>query len=191
MKLGVTELFQSEASLPETSLGQRSRMMEFDQLLVWVTVLLLLAGVVMVYSASIAMPDSSGAATEVKGHHYLARQAVFVMVGLFAGVMAFRVRIETWQRLAPYMLVAGLVLLVIVLIPGISKEVKGARRWIGLGSLRFQPSELMKLVFVIYAADYTVRKQQYMDKLRKGFLPMASAVATECTQGMCELIAFA
>ena len=57
MKLGVTELFQSEASLPETSLGQRSRMMEFDQLLVWVTVLLLLAGVVMVYSASIAMPD--------------------------------------------------------------------------------------------------------------------------------------
>ncbi|MEY3411095.1 MAG: FtsW cell division protein [Pseudomonadota bacterium] len=177
MKLGVTELFQSEASLPETSLGQRSRMMEFDQLLVWVTVLLLLAGVVMVYSASIAMPDSSGGATEVKGHHYLARQAVFVMVGLFAGVMAFRVRIETWQRLAPYMLVAGLVLLVVVLIPGISKEVKGARRWIGLGSLRFQPSELMKLVFVIYAADYTVRKQQYMDKLRKGFLPMASAVA--------------
>jgi len=61
---------------------------------------------------------------------------------------------------------------VAVLIPGIGREVNGARRWIPLGPVTFQPSEVMKLLVVLYAADYTVRKAAFMDDLKKGFLPM-------------------
>ena len=56
-------------------------------------------------------------------------------------------------------------LLVLVLIPGVGKVVYGARRWLSLGVLNLQPSELMKLFVVLYAADYTVRKQDYMQQL--------------------------
>jgi cell division protein FtsW len=69
------------------------------------------------------------------------------------------------------------VLLVLVLIPGIGRVVNGGRRWLSLKVRLGQPSEVMKLVMVLYAADYTVRKQEYMHKLTKGFLPMALAVS--------------
>lgn len=64
-----------------------------------------------------------------------------------------------------------------VLIPGLGVSVNGGRRWLNLPGLRPQPSELMKVVMVLYAADYTVRKQEYMHKLTKGFMPMALAVS--------------
>ena len=101
---------------------------------------------------------------------------MFVVVGLLMGVFAFRVKIEQWQRAAPALFLVSLILMVLVLIPGVGKGVNGARRWISLGALNLQPSELLKLMMVFYAADFTVRKQQYMHKLTKGFLPMALAV---------------
>src|SRR5690606_32448225 len=70
----------------------------------------------------------------------------------------------------------ALALLLAVLIPGIGREVNGAHRWIPLGPLNFQPSELMKLCALLYAADYTVRKQEYMQSFMRGFLPMAFAL---------------
>src|SRR5437016_12708843 len=81
---------------------QRSKMMEYDQPLVWVTLLLMLLGMVMVYSASISLPDSPKYAS-YKNAHFLIRQAIFIGVSLLAGLLTFRVRIETWQRLAPYL----------------------------------------------------------------------------------------
>jgi cell division protein FtsW len=69
------------------------------------------------------------------------------------------------------------VLLLLVLIPGVGKVVYGARRWLSLYVINLQPSELMKLFVVLYAADYTVRKQDYMQHFKKGFLPMGAAVA--------------
>ena len=154
---------------------QRSRMMEYDQPLVWVVVLLMLFGMVMVYSASISLPDSPKYA-HYKNAHFLLRQATFITVSLLAGLLTFRVRIETWQRAAPYLFVATLILLTLVLIPGIGKGVNGAKRWLSFKVFNLQPSELMKLFVVLYAADYTVRKQQFMHQLTKGFLPMALAV---------------
>lgn len=155
--------------------GQRSRMMEYDQPLVWVVVLLMLFGMVMVYSASIALPDSTKYAG-YKNWHFLFRQAVFITLAIIAALLASRVRVETWQRLAPYLFVFTIVLLVLVLVPGIGKGVNGARRWLSFKIFNLQPSELMKLFVVLYAADYTVRKQQYMHKLTKGFLPMTVAI---------------
>jgi len=159
----------------DTNLVSRSKMMDYDQPLVWVTVILMLFGMVMVYSASISLPDSPKYAN-YKNSHFLMRQAMFVGISLIAGALVFRIPIATWQKYAPYLFVATLVLLVAVLIPGLGKGVNGAKRWLSFKVINLQPSELMKLFMVLYAADYTVRKQEYMHKLTKGFVPMLAAV---------------
>ncbi|MNJ98751.1 Lipid II flippase FtsW [compost metagenome] len=175
MKFAFPSFSGAAAKKAVTSLDQRSKMMAYDQPLVWVVVLLMLFGMVMVYSASISLPDSPKYA-RYDNAHFLTRQAMFISVSLFAGLLAFRVRIETWQKLAPYLFVATLILLVLVLVPGVGKGVNGARRWLSFKVFNLQPSELMKLFVVLYAADYTVRKQQYMHKLTKGFMPMTLAI---------------
>ena len=167
--------FFASAGRQQDGFLPRSKMMEYDQPLVWVVLLLMLFGMVMVYSASISLPDSPKFAN-YSNTFFLQRQAIFIGVSLVAGLLTFRVRIQAWQRLAPYMFVGTLILLLLVLIPHIGKDVNGARRWISLRMINLQPSELMKLFVVLYAADYTVRKQQYMHQLTKGFLPMAMAV---------------
>ena len=163
------------ASKPTDSRARQSKMMEYDQPLAWVALLLMLLGMVMVYSASISLPDSPKFAS-YKNSHFLTRQATFIVVSLLAGLLAFRIRIADWQRAAPYLFSATLALLVLVLVPGIGVEVNGGRRWLSLKAFNLQPSELMKVVAVLYAADYTVRKQEYMHKLTKGFMPMAGAL---------------
>jgi len=81
-----------------------------------------------------------------------------------------------WQQLAPVLFVAGVVLLVVVLIPGVGREVNGAQRWLSLGPVNLQPSELMKIFAALYAADYTVRKLDVMGSFMKGFVPMMSVI---------------
>ena len=152
-----------------------SKMMEYDQPLVWITLLLMLFGLVMVYSASIALPDSPKYAN-YSNSYFLQRQATFIGIALLGGLFAFRIKIAVWQKYAPLMFVACLVLLTLVLVPGIGHTVNGAQRWLNLRVYNLQPSEIMKIAVVLYAADYTVRKQEYMHKLTKGFLPMAGAI---------------
>jgi len=160
---------------PVHGFEQRSKMMAYDKPLVWVTLVLMLLGMVMVYSASIALPESPKYAG-YKSTHFLIRQALFIVFALVCSVIVFRIPIRVWERFAPYLFVATLLLLVLVLVPGIGKGVNGARRWLSLKVFNIQPSELMKLFMVLYAADYTVRKQDVMHKLTKGFMPMAFAV---------------
>ncbi|MES3022364.1 MAG: putative lipid II flippase FtsW [Pseudomonadota bacterium] len=151
-----------------------SKMMEYDQPLVWVTVLLMLLGLVMVYSASIGLHDSPKFA-KYSSTHFATRQAVFIAIAVFMGLMVFRIRVATWQITAPWLFVATLALLALVITP-LGVTVNGASRWLPLKLFNLQPSELMKIVMVLYAADYTVRKQEYMHKLTKGFFPMVGAV---------------
>lgn len=145
---------------------------EIDALLLWPAVGLLLLGLVMVYSSSIAMAEGSRF-TGNQSSYFLVRHAVFLAVGLVAGVMAFQIPLRWWQQAAPWMFLAGFILLVVVLIPHIGRSVNGAQRWIGLGPINLQPSELMKLFAVLYAADYTTRKLDDMASFRRGFVPMA------------------
>jgi cell division protein FtsW len=166
----------SSGSTAIDSRARPSKMMEYDQLLVWVVLILLLTGMVMVYSASIALPDSPKYAA-YKNNYFLVRQAIFIAVAMLAALFTFRIPIATWQRTAPYLFIATLGLLMLVFIPGLGVSVNGGKRWITLKVFNFQPSELMKVVIVLYAADYTVRKQEYMHKLTKGFMPMALAVS--------------
>ncbi len=147
-----------------------------DMTLVWVIAALLLGGLVMVYSASIALPDSPRFAN-YRTTHFLVRHAFAIAFGTMLGLVAFSVPVRIWQKWAPALFLLGLVMLVIVLIPGLGKVVYGARRWLSLYVINLQPSELMKLFVVLYAADYTVRKQDYMQNFSRGFAPMGTAVA--------------
>jgi cell division protein FtsW len=153
-----------------------ARVHAVDQALVWLTVALLAFGLVMVYSASVALPDNPRFANYAHGH-FLIRHGLFIALSFVFALLAFQVPIATWEKIAPWLFVASLVLLVLVLIPHIGKGVNGARRWIGLGLLSFQPSELAKLAVLLYAADYMVRKMDVKERFFRAVLPMAAAVA--------------
>ena len=148
---------------------------EIDLTLLWSGVVLLMIGMVMVYSASIAIADA-GRASGNQPMFFLVRHGVFLAIGLVSAGVVFQVPLATWQQISPWLFVAGFVLLALVLIPGVGKDVNGARRWLSLAVINLQPSELMKMFAVLYAADYTVRKMPHMHDLKKAFLPMAGAM---------------
>jgi len=144
---------------------------QFDELLLWALAGLLMLGLVMVYSASIATAEGS----RFTGHepaYYLIRHGIFVLIGVTAGIAAFSVPLQQWQNYAPYLFMVGVLLLILVLIPGIGREVNGSRRWLSLFVINLQPSELMKLFAVLYASSYVVRKVSVKDTFFKAFLPM-------------------
>lgn len=142
---------------------------EYDETLTWMTLSLLGLGLVMVYSASIAIAEAG------KWHqpaYFLMRHTIFLGISIALAAIAFQLPMHLWQRISPYLFLLGAGLLVMVLIPGVGREINGSQRWLPLALVNLQPSEFMKLLVVIYAADYTVRKAAYMHSFRKGFLPM-------------------
>lgn len=147
-----------------------------DQALIWVTVALLMFGLVMVYSASVAMPDNPKFARYAHTH-FLTRHVLSLIVAFIAAIVAFQVPMATWEKLAPWLFVLSLMLLILVLVPFIGKGVNGARRWITLGFMNFQPSELAKFAVLLYAADYMVRKMDVKERFFRAVLPMAVAIA--------------
>ncbi|MGK6309077.1 putative lipid II flippase FtsW [Variovorax sp. DT-64] len=153
------------------------RVLGFDQALAWVTVALLAWGLVMVYSASIALPDNPRFARAGYGASYfLTRHIASIVIGFVAALLAFQVPMRTWERGAPWLFVASLLLLIAVLIPHIGISVNGARRWLPMGFMRFQPSELAKLAMILYAASYMVRKMEIKERFFRAVLPMGVAV---------------
>ena len=155
----------------QTNINNQKMPHDFDQALIWSAILLLSLGLVMVYSASIAIAEA-GRGTGGYAAHFLVRHGAYLLVGLLAGLIAFQVPMPVWQKYSFHLFLLGVLLLVLVLIPGIGREVNGSRRWLSLLVVNLQPSEFMKLFVVIYAADYTIRKSAYLDSFRKGFFPM-------------------
>lgn len=157
-------------------------MLTYDPTLAWSALLLLAIGLIMVYSASIAMAETA-AYTGYRPWYFLARHAVYVAAGVAAGLVAFQVPVNVWQRLAPYLFIIGALLLVAVLIPGIGKAVNGSKRWLSLIVINLQPSEFMKLFVVLYAASYSMRKADFLHAeqplkhtLFRGFLPLLAVM---------------
>lgn len=157
------------------SSGQPARLLGFDQGLVWVTVALLALGVVMVYSASVALPDSPRFARYAPTH-FLMRQLIAIALGSVAAVITAQVPISVWEKWAPWLFVSALLTLVVVLIPHVGKGVNGARRWLPLGIINFQPSEWTKLAMAMYAASYMVRKMDVKENFFRAVTPMAVAL---------------
>lgn len=165
--------------MSETSPGMRAgrtSMPLFDGALIVVCATLVLFGLLMVYSASIALADGPRYASYGQ-YYFVLRHGIYILLGVLAALTALTVPMRVWEALAVPLFLLCLVLLIVVLVPGIGREVNGARRWLPLGVVNFQPSELMKVAVVLFAADYTVRKQQHMQNFLRGFLPMSCALA--------------
>ena len=148
---------------------------EYDRSLAWAALILAALGLVMVYSASIDTAQSSGYA----GHNpawFLVRQAAFLGLALGAALIVFLLPARFWQQAAPWLFLGAIGLLIVVLVPGLGRDVNGARRWLALPFFNLQPSELMKLAVVLYAADYTVRKHAVLKSFRRGLLPMLAVM---------------
>jgi len=147
----------------------------YDQGFLWAVLCLLGIGLVMVYSASIAIAEADKG-VGYNSSYYLVHQAIFMLVAIGAAFVAFNVPVAWWQKMAPYLFLIGLALLVLVLIPGIGLKAGGSRRWLKLFVVNPQPSEFMKLFAAMYVADYTVRKAAVMDSFAKGFMPMLAVM---------------
>ncbi|MYN14948.1 putative lipid II flippase FtsW [Pusillimonas sp. TS35] len=154
----------------------RTTMPAFDISLLVVAATLVMFGLLMVYSASIALAD--GPRYESYGRYYFVlRHGIFIAIGLLCALFAASIPMKVWQKAAVPLFLICVVLLTVVLVPGIGREVNGARRWLSIGPVNVQPSEMMKVAVLLYAADYTVRKQEHMQNFLRGFLPMACALA--------------
>ncbi len=157
---------------PKRALGYQTIL---DQPLMWLVLSLCFLGLIMVYSATIALPESTKYSSYAPTH-FLSRHAFSLLVAFVAGFMVFRVPSYQWQKLAPLAFLVCIGLLILVLIPGVGKEVNGARRWLSLPFITIQPSELMKICAILYASDYAVRKLGYMQHMAKVLLPMILAM---------------
>jgi cell division protein FtsW len=156
--------------------GQPARLSSFDRTLVCVVVALLALGLVMVYSASVAMPDNPKFARYTPTY-FLSRHLLFLAIAALAALVAVQVPVAAWEKLSPWIFVAALLLLVVVLVPFVGKGVNGARRWIPLGFMSFQPSELAKLAIAMYAAGYMVRRLDVKENFVRAVVPMAISIA--------------
>lgn len=159
-----------------TSAGRPTQLQGFDVTLVWVVLALMALGLLMVYSASIALPDSPRFA-KYQPTHFLTRHLLAIGFGLIAGLITVQIPVAVWERWAPWVFVVALVMLVLVLIPGVGKVVYGARRWIPLGVMNFQPSELAKFGIALYAANYMMRKMDARENFFQAVTPMAISLA--------------
>ncbi|HEX5685764.1 MAG TPA: putative lipid II flippase FtsW [Ideonella sp.] len=155
--------------------GKPTTVSGFDQPLAWVVTALLALGLVMVYSASVAMHDNPKFANYAPTY-FLNRQAMFIAIGFVAALVTLQIPIAVWEKWAPWLFAASLATLIVVLVPFIGKGVNGARRWIPLGIMSFQPSELAKLAIAMYAASYMVRKMEVKENFVKAVWPMAVAL---------------
>ncbi len=141
-----------------------------DHWLLFVIFMLLGVGIVMVGSSSFEIADRK----LDQPFYYLIRQISYVMIGVLAAAVLLRVPLAFWEKMGGYFLMAGVLLLILVLVPGVGREVNGSMRWLSLGIVNVQPSEFAKLFVIIYMAGYLVRHGDAMQTALGGFVrPMA------------------
>ncbi len=145
----------------------------WDPWLLGSTFVLLAAGVIMVYSASVAYADRE----MNNSAYFLIRHASYTLLGLLLMAFTMRTRVRWWEKAGPYLLLIGIVSLSVVLLPGIGAHINGSSRWIRLGIVNLQPSEFMKLFMVVYVAGYLVRKQEALRNFTQGIVMMSLVVA--------------
>src|SRR6185437_5632320 len=163
---GVGGMMEAALRAPSSTTRARAAAVHLDGTTLALVLALLLFGLVMVTSASISI------ASRDKGNpfYFLERQLLTAVIGAVGGVAVFCFRMERWERLAPVLLGAAIVMLLAVLVPGLGEIVNGGRRWLRLGGFNFQVSELARVLVLIYIASYAARRQ---DELRETFTGLA------------------
>ena len=152
-----------------------TRLADFDHALVLVVLALVAFGLVMVYSASVALPDNPKFARYAPTY-FLSRHVFAIGIGLVCALAVAQLPVTFWERHASLVFLIAIALLVIVLVPFIGKVVNFSRRWIPLGVMNFQPSEFAKLAIAMYAASYMVRKMDVKENFVQAVWPMVVAL---------------
>lgn len=157
-------------SLPSPLHGGRGIDLDFPMLAGCLGLLGL--GLVMITSAS------SEVAAALSGNtlYHMIRHLFYLVIGLGACIATLLVPMSVWQRNGARLLIAAFVLLILVLVPGIGREVNGASRWIGFGIFNVQPSELAKLFTVIFLAGFLVRRQEEVRQKLMGFIKLMMVI---------------
>jgi cell division protein FtsW len=163
------------------STGQPRRLI-LDGWIVGTVAALLLIGLVMVASASI------GIAEKETGHAftYFQKQVVFVLMGLLAAAVGLAVPTRAWEKYSIWLMAGAFLLLVLVLVPGIGYTVNGARRWVRLGFMNFQVSELARVMLLTYIASYAVRRADELRDSFVGFMKPVGVLALAAVLLLCE-----
>ncbi|MGB0645873.1 MAG: putative lipid II flippase FtsW [Bradymonadia bacterium] len=138
----------------------------YDRVLLGVVICLMALGIVLVYSASIVSAEQNFG----DARFYLKRQSIYALISLGVMGVAMNIHYSIWERVSKFVLVAGIAGLVVVLIPGVATSVKGAVRWISLGPIRIQPSEIIKLAWIIFLAAFISARGQLIHNFRAGWV---------------------
>ena len=157
---------KQQATLSSQSQVNKKLTAGYDFWLMGISLLILCFGLIMVTSASISI-----SAKEFDDPlFYLWRQSVAALIGLFFASIILKIPIHFWEAVSVSLLMMGIFLLILILIPGIGKEVNGSMRWIQLGPFSLQASEPVKLFFIAYLAGYMVRHRETVRTNFTGFI---------------------
>jgi len=163
---------KKQATLKRYTYDRQELSRQYDMWLLGIIILILSIGLIMVASSSITV-----SAREFSDPlHYFWRQSVSAIIGIIAGLIIIRIPVQFWQFMSVPLLIVGLILLVLVLVPGVGKEVNGSMRWIKLGPLALQASEPVKFCVITYLAGYLVRHGHAVRNSFSGFIRPISIV---------------
>lgn len=144
--------------------------MKFDKVLFFVTILLSVFGLIMIYSASNIWAEYKFN----DSFHYFKYQLVFLILGIILMLLISKMNYKIYYKYSNKLLLISFILLVLVLIPGIGSIRNGSRSWFGIGSLGIQPSELAKLCLIIFVSKYLSNSENYIKSYFKGIIPILS-----------------
>jgi len=139
---------------------------QYDPCILVTSFALLGMGLLMVASSSIVISDRSFGYP----FHYLSRQTIYLVLGIFIAIAASRIPLNFWQRMGSYLILISFILLILVLVPGVGREVNGSMRWISKGPFSLQVSEFVKFGVIVFMAGYLVRRQEEVQTRIRGFL---------------------
>jgi cell division protein FtsW len=150
--------------------------LQIDPVLLSIVLALLMGGFVILASASISISDNAAN----NPFFYVQRQLLAAAIGAGAGFVCLFIPMQVWRNLGPLMLFVGIALLVVVLIPGVGREVNGSTRWVRLGIMNLQVSEPARLCFLLYLAGYLVRRNKSLREEFTGFLRPMIVLSIAC-----------
>jgi cell division protein FtsW len=148
------------------TLSRSRKMIGLDRWLLFSAAALILLGLLMVASSSMEVAERMFH----NRFHFFYRQLAFALAGLFAAIIAFRIPVTWWLRASPYFLLITYLMLILVLVPGIGRQVNGSSRWLGVGGFGGQVSELAKVFWIIFLAGLLERRQREIIESPHGFL---------------------